>query len=190
MESKIAVLIVNGKPLSGKTEIQKICEECFGGIYTIESKSSVGKIYEIMRSLGWDGDKNEQFRKEMSYIKSIYIRNCNGPTRDLLLHVYRELTDGRRNRPLIIFYDCREKDEIKKAKDAINELSEYFNVVCKTLYVDRPEVAILEYGNKSDDSDVIVDRGYYDCVIDNSGTLNELRSNTAEIIREIMEEKK
>lgn len=175
------VVIVNGKPLSGKTTVATAAKEWYadhigvnGGVH---AKSAVDKVYDIYRQLGWDGVKTPEFRKNMSDIKAMYIHNCDGPTRDIVEYVL----GLDKNFDQVVFYDCREIPEIEKTVDIFNSLR-ILGIRVVTLLVRRYDKENLEYGNDSDDH---VHDYHYAYEIKNDGTKEELCTKTNEFMHQL-----
>ncbi len=181
--SKIYVIIVNGKPLSGKTTAQNFVKSNMTN-HDVIIQSSMATIYDVYRQLGWNGVKDDAFRRDMSVLKQIYIRNCNGPMMELVSLVIRESYRSETAKPLIIFYDCRENDEIDSIIDQINSLH-IRDLYCKAIYVQRDDVADTIHGNKSDD-DAKFNHDLYDYILYNNQSLDEFYENAQSMIRHII----
>lgn len=164
------VVIVNGKPESGKTTFEGLCishlnrsEVAHGHI--LSSIDFVKKIYEL---LGWDGVKTQQARKHLSELKKIWIETSNGPINYVLHNVIEGFSEDEDH---VIFVDVREESEIIAMVEAFEPLQSH-DVRCTTLFINRPDNEGIEYGNKSDDS-VGQNMSLYNYVINNSSGLIE-----------------
>lgn len=178
------VVIVNGKPDSGKTTFQKECikhldisDLAYGLIY-----SSIDYIKDVYRHLGWDGIKTDKARKDLSILKQMWIDNCNGPLKDMVKYVLK--LDS--NNDYVIFVDVREESEIIKFREAFDALN-MFDIKCTTVFIDRDDNAGLEYGNKSDDN-AGQNMSIYEHVVYNSGTIDDLRGIAWAFINQLLEE--
>lgn len=158
------IFIINGSGGSGKDTFIEILyrqswENCIVGNY-----SSVSKVKEIAKIIGWNGSKTEKDRKFLSDLKHLTTEYNDMPLKDM-----RKFADnfmnGILNMPRMLFLHIREPNEIEKA---INEFKEY-NV--KTVLVKRDSVEQI-VSNISDGS---VYNYNYDIVINNNGTLEELK---------------
>ena len=81
---KVVIVIANGAARSGKTTLQNLVKKHFDDMYNIYIRSSVDVMYQVYRTLGWNGVKNDTFRNNMHSLKQMYIDNCDGPTRDII----------------------------------------------------------------------------------------------------------
>lgn len=179
---KIYVVVVNGKPTTGKTTFQKMVYDNPRGMI-VHIKSSVDKIYDIYRRLGWNGKKDNEFRMNMHLLKQMYIKNCDGPLSDLLDYVVGLIHDAT-NCTHVVFYDCREVYEIMKTVDAMAGLH-CIGVRVKTVYINGGNEST--YGNLADD--MATQSSYkYDIVIDNTGSINDLKVAAANFVSNIKEE--
>lgn len=165
------VVIVNGKPESGKTTFQRKCinyldenESAYG--YTV---SSIAPIKDIYKKLGWNGEKTDKARKELSILKKMWIDNCNGPIKHIVEYVMK-LSDTDDH---VVFVDIREEEEIENIVEVFNTLR-LLDIRCKTVLVKRPDNDGIEYGNKSDDM-VGNKMSLYDHIINNDGNINDLQ---------------
>lgn len=158
------VIIVNGKPGSGKTTFEQFCKEYiemneYGWTHIV---SSIDPIKEVYKQLGWKGNKGNKERKHLSDLKKIWIESCNGPTQYLVNYVMQLQDNG----DSFIFTDVREESEIIKLKEVFDALS-IMDIGCVTVLIERRHVEGIEHGNKSDDN-VGQNKSLYDCTIHNS----------------------
>lgn len=179
------VIIVNGKPGSGKTTFENRCsnyldetEYAYGHII-----SSVGPIKEIYEKLGWNGEKTEKARKDLSTLKQMWIDNCNGPIRYVVNYILELSNDDDH----VVFVDIREESEIIALREVLDPL-QVIDIRCTTLLIERPDNDGLEYGNKSDDM-VGSNRSIYDVVIKNDSTLEHLSKFAETFINKLLEER-
>lgn len=185
---RVFIVVMNGAPKSGKTEIQNRAvslARCDAIDASIEIVSSVEVPYKVLRMLGWNGVKDDMFRADMAAVKQMYIRHCNGPVTDLIrLALDRATEEGDGDH--IIFSDMREASEIKK----VLKLAEALNIVgvqCKTVMVRRPIMEREVHGNDSDDAVVrTMESIKYDIIVDNSGPIDEIQKITFEMIDKIL----
>lgn len=181
---KIYVVVVNGKPTVGKTTFQQLVKDRPFGT-CVHIKSSVDKIYEVYKQLGWDGNKDNEFRMNMHLLKQMYIKNCDGPLNDIVDYVVGIATCDTSECPHIVFYDCREADEIKKTVDTMKGLG-CIGVRVKTMYIDAGDKSASTYGNPSDDM-ATQDSYEYDIIISNNGSVEDLRDIAGRFVPGIME---
>lgn len=178
------VIIVNGKPGSGKTTFQRRCIEyldindlAYGYIH-----SSIDYIKGVYRGLGWNGKKTDKARKDLSLLKQMWIDNDNGPLKNTMGFVTELSNDSDR----VIFVDVREESEIIKYKEVFDALNP-IGIKCTTVFIDRDDNAGLEYGNKSDDN-VGQNMSLYEHVIYNVGTVQGLCDLADAFINQLFEE--
>lgn len=158
MKSKKYIFIVNGKPTCGKDTFCNFVAEHSDAV----SISSIDKVVEAMKVLGWDGVKTDVARNMMSEIKDRSTLLNDGPF-NYCLKTSTELPNR------IVFVHVRELSEITKLKEAINELSD-LGYVGLTLQVDR-DVKVT--AKNTGDNDTL--KPYpYDIVIDNNKSLESL----------------
>lgn len=174
------VFIINGSGGVGKDEFVKMISnskykhELLGEsadkkkrvhkqVYEIGNYSSVSKVKEIAKIIGWDGSKSERDRKFLSDLKLLTIEYNDMPLKDMKEFVISFMANERLSR--IVFLHVREPEEITKA---INEFKEYN---AKSILVKRDSVKHIA-SNMADEN---VYNYKYDIVIDNSGTLEELK---------------
>lgn len=166
------VIIVNGKPESGKTTFEHYCRDYierneYGWAYII---SSIDPIKEIYKQLGWKGNKGDKERKHLSDLKRIWIESCNGPTQYLINYVMNLGNNG----DSFIFTDIREEPEIIKLKEVLDILN-IIDIRCETVLIKRHQVEGTKHDNKSDDS-VGQNESLYTTIIHNGGdSLEEFR---------------
>lgn len=177
MTMKKLIVVVNGKGGVGK---DKLCE--YGGWY-YESKvvSAIDPIKEAARILGWES-KDLEGRKFLSDLKSLSIGFNDYPTKYLL----HEVEDFIESDLQVLFVHIREPEEISKFLVGLLGLfdgGEKF-VTTKTLLV-RRDVGIESYGNKSDDN---VENYSYDWIVDNNGSLLELKDKIVQLLEEELED--
>ena len=161
------VVIVNGKPESGKTIFENICKEILGHAYC-EQRSTVDKIKEIAREGGWNGKKELRDRKFLSDLKDLFTNYNDMPLRDVCNYLrgweadlaYWEVGDH----PHVLFVDDREPEHIERLKQELG---------AKTLLIKRPSVENQETSNHADAN---VDNYRYDYILMNDGDLAHLKA--------------
>ena len=162
----LRVVIVNGKPGSGKTTFEDMCAEIVGDAYC-NKRSTVDKVKEIAKIGGWNGVKDAAARKLLSDLKDIFTEYNNMPMNDILKYVSGWETDlayyGVGNHPHILFVDDREPEHIEKLKNMLN---------ATTLLIRRPGDEDVETSNHADKN---VFEYEYDWTINNDGDLDLLK---------------
>lgn len=173
----IYIVLVNGKPESGKTTFEEHClyyADSTKSAYA-EMHSSIDYIKDIYKKLGWNGIKTDKARKDLSILKQIWIDNCNGPLNAIVKRAMDLRYDDdylSKNKDYIVFTDVREESEIIKYKEAFEGL-EHIGIRCIALFVLRPDYDSLEYNNKSDNN-VGSNMSLYDYIINNNDDINHL----------------
>ena len=121
--------------------------------------------------------KTDRYRRLLSRIKNVLVEEFDGPNVDVMADFLRSIaSDNALLRPPMVFIHCREHKEIEKLKEEILTVGCY----CVTLHITRNlghssgPVDVGIYSNDSD-KDGASDSYHYDFVIDNSGSLEELR---------------
>jgi hypothetical protein len=171
------VVIVNGRPLSGKdTFINKCCAYIKGNTMHI---SSIDPVKDVLRELGWDGTKSDNIRNLLSQLKSFWIANNDGPTGYLIRNILEYGKDSRDD--YVIFTQIREPDEIAKFRSAMVALKS-LDIRVVTLLVTRHDTHI----KCSNTSDANVNDYGYDVYIDNNGTENDLNSTAIQFIGKLL----
>ena len=138
--------ILNGKPRHGKTSFAKFYKDC-------KVASSVDKIKEVAKILGWSGTKDPSSRKFLSDLKDL-ATNYNNHS----LNYAKELN----NEYETVFYDSREPEEIQQLED---EIQGAFSI-----FVSNPNIQSSEMGNHADDN---VENHQYDIYLTNDGTVED-----------------
>ncbi len=154
------VVIINGGPRSGKDTVTDIANEILNEGYC-ESISSVRDVKKAGRLLGWDGVKNDQGRKFLSDLKDLSTEVCDGPLKMMTNEIENNFEHFEN---CLLFFMVREPEEIEK----LEQLFPYNTV---TLLVRRETDETL-----SCHADENVEEYDYDVVIDNNGTLEDLKN--------------
>lgn len=161
------VFIINGSGGVGKDTF--VC--LVGNHIDIMNFSSVDKVKEIAEVIGWTGKKTEKDRKFLSDLK-LLCTNYNDMPLNSMKNKYKEFI--RTNIP-ILFLHIREPEEIEKAKNIFN---------AKTILVKRDSVRHIT-SNMADENVYNYD---YDIVIDNSGTLEDLKEKVKNFLDDFFNE--
>jgi hypothetical protein len=163
------VVVVNGKPRSGKDTFINYCRiyadntDC---VERVESISSISPVMDALKSLGWDGEKRDDIRNLLSQLKFFWICNNDGPTAYLIKRILDVKEDN-----CAIFVQIREPAEIDKLRNAM--------IALKPLGIDVTTVLIMRPGTDreySNTSDNYVFDYEYEHTINNDGTQDQLYS--------------
>ena len=136
--------------------------------HTVVNFSSVDKVKEIAREIGWDGKKSEKDRKFLSDLKSLTSDYCDMPFQSMKTKIkdFVESDEGQ-----ILFLHIREPEEIERV---VNEFG------AKSILIVRDSVTHIT----SNVSDKNVFDYHYDFVIENTGTIEDLQEKVKQFINE------
>lgn len=148
------VFIINGSGGCGKDTFVSLISDI---IYTTNF-SSVDKIKEIARIIGWTGEKTEKDRKFLSDLK-LLCTDYNDLPLNSMKNKFKEFLNNGSN---FLFLHIREPEEIEKAKKVFD---------AKTILVKRDSIKHIT-SNMADANVLNYD---YDIVIKNDEGIEELR---------------
>ena len=154
------IVVINGTGGCGKDTFIKLISK-YKRVYNF---SSIDKVKEIARIIGWDGTKDEKSRKFLSDLK-----NLTKEYNDMPYNCTKEAIEEFKNSDCeIMFIHIREPEEIKRIVDTFG---------AKTLFIKR------ENSNEitSNSSDGRVSKYKYDYSILNT-TLEEYEKKACEFI--------
>lgn len=178
IKSMIKVIIVNGRPGAGKTTFEDICQAIMGPF--CRSRSTIDKIKEVAMKARWDGKKTPEARKFLSDLKNLCREFNDLPFQDIkrTLRLFR--SDLREyyveKNPAILLVDSREPEEIQRFKDELNAI---------TVLIRR---AAVEEEATSNDSDANVFDFDYDYIIENNGTIDDLKTEAEKFLNLLFKE--
>lgn len=177
------IVIVNGKPSSGKTMFEHYCKQYLDDIEYAHCHvvSSIDYIKNIYRKLGWNGHKTDKARKDLSILKEMWVDNCNGSIK----HIFDFIFKLDKNEDHVVFVDIREESEIIKLSEILEAL-QVLDIKYYKMLIERPDNDGLEYGNKSDDM-AGSNKSLYNVFVDNSRTLDDLRTAAHEFINDLFD---
>lgn len=157
------IIIINGTGGSGKDTFVEYCSK-YGKVMNF---SSVDKVKEVAKLIGWNGQKTEKDRKFLSDLKKL-TTDYN----DMAFNSIRvAVTQFENSDDEILFIHIREPEEIKRAVNAFG---------AKALLVKRTGLANIE----TNYSDANVDNYPYDYIIENT-TLQKLDNAALNFVYEI-----
>ncbi len=163
MRADKKIIVINGTGGSGKDSFVELTSK-YAKIYNF---SSVDKVKEIARMIGWHGEKDDKSRKFLSDLKKItteYNDLSYESIKDAIN--YFEKSDFE-----IMFIHIREPNEIARVVSAFG---------AKTLLIKRQNYSLIT----SNYSDANVENYSYDYVIENT-TLEELDHQACDFINEL-----
>lgn len=168
------VFIINGSGGVGKdTFVELVSTELNDSlkkIHTVVNFSSVNKVKEIAREIGWDGKKEERDRKFLSDLKILTSKYCDMPFKSMKKEVNKFKNN---NENQVMFLHIREPKEIERATKEFN---------AKTILVVRDTIKHIT----SNMADQNVFNYNYDFVINNNGTKTELNSKAKKFVEEVI----
>ena len=154
------IVVINGTGGCGKDTFIKLISK-YKKVYNF---SSIDKVKEIARIIGWDGTKDEKSRKFLSDLKKL-TKEYN----DMPYNCTKEAIEEFKNSDCeIMFIHIREPEEIKRIVDTFG---------AKTLFIKRENLNEIP----SNSSDGRVSKYKYDYSILNT-TLGEYEKKACEFI--------
>lgn len=160
------VIIINGSGGSGKDTVVELLRTYFFDKYEVENISTIDKIKDIARQMGWDEEKDENGRQFLANLKNAWTFYNNGANQDVLDKVINIGIEEFRNlKETIVFIHCREPEAIDWF---VEKLTARKIDVC-TMIVKRE--GIMQFFNEADKG---VDNYNYDITVLNNGTLEML----------------
>lgn len=165
------VIVINGSAGVGKDTFVNLCLSLYP-FGTVRCYSSVDEIKRFATFMGWEGTKTEKDRKFLSELKRICTEWHDIPMQSMRKAVKRYSNS---------FYDCKYLFLMVREPDEIQKVKEEFDAV--TLLLVRDSVPAIT----SNYSDAGVFDYPYDYVIDNYGTLDDLRFSAEVFLKEVGE---
>lgn len=160
---KKQIVIINGTGGSGKDSFVTLCSE----FTKVINFSSVDKVKEVAKVIGWDGGKTEKDRKFLSDLKKLTTEY-----NDMAFNSTKEaVANFKKSDANILFIHIREPEEIKRSADAFK---------AKTLLIKRAGLTNIA----TNYSDANVDNYPYDFIIENT-TLEGLKLSAKEFAQKI-----
>lgn len=151
------VFIINGSGGVGKDLFVSLVGKYLPPGHGVMNYSSVDKVKEIAKTIGWDGSKSEKDRKMLSDLKLLCSEYNDMPFQSMI-HAFERFRDNPAYD--MLFLHIREPHEIERAKNAFN---------AKTILIIRDSVAHIE----SNMADANVYDSDYDIVIRNHGSITD-----------------
>lgn len=160
------IFIINGSGGSGKDTFVSLVSKYIPTM----NFSSVDKVKEVARMIGWDGRKTEKDRKFLSDLKLLCTDYNDMPLESMRSKV-EEFLKG--NYYELLFLHIRECEEIKKAKNAFG---------AKVVLVKRDSIEHIT----SNMADANVFNYDYDVVVDNNMGLDELKHKAFRFVEDFL----
>ena len=164
--------IINGRPRSGKDTFVNFCLEELGAFGKLIS--TVDFVKKIATKCGWDGTKTPQNRKFLSDLKDLLTNWGDVPYTKTLQEIDMfkfDLDCWNVSDKGVVFIMCREPKEIERFERELN---------AKSLLIRRASVEFEQQSNHAD-SEVLNHK--YDYIIENNGTIDELKEKAKEFLK-------
>lgn len=163
------IFIINGSAGVGKDSFVSLVRKNFE--QSVENFSSVDKVKEIAKIIGWDGSKSEKDRKFLSDLKLLCTQYNDMPFNTMS----KRVESFKKNDSVMLFLHIREPEEIERAKLAFN---------AKTLLVTRDAVKQV----MSNSADANVFNYQYDITISNDSEFKCLIKKAVEFSNDFKKE--
>lgn len=170
------VVIINGSGTSGKDTVASIVNKHVNNTF-VYNISSIDRVREAARILGWTGEKFDHDREFLHQLKMLASKFYDHSFLYMLQKQESYKTVYQCNMSMIGFFHVREPEEIDKFR---NELIKRGDKVI-TLLITRDNVA--QFSNEADKN---VSEYQYDYVIDNSGTIERLQEKVVDLFNNIL----
>ena len=160
------IVIINGSGGVGKDSFVHAAAK----FACVINFSSVDKIKEAAKIIGWSGEKSEKSRQLLSGMKDLSIAYNDGPFQSMK----KKVSEFYNTKADILFLHIREPEEIERAKKEFD---------AHTLLIIRNSVDHV----KSNHADANVFHYDYDFTIQNDGDLANLAIRAKEFVEELKE---
>ena len=161
------IVVINGTGGCGKDTFVLFCSK-YASVYNF---SSIDKVKEVAKVIGWSGSKSEKDRKFLADLKKL--------TTDYNDMAFKSIIDAvnifKNSKDEIMFIHIREPEEIKRVVDKFG---------AKSLLIKRAGQELI----KSNASDANVENYDYDYIIENT-TLEEYENKAINFIKELGNDK-
>lgn len=166
--------IINGRPRSGKDTFVNFCLEELGAFGKLIS--TVDFVKKIATECGWDGTKDLKNRKFLSDLKDLLTNWGDVPYKKTLQEIDMfkfDLDCWNVSDKGVVFIMCREPKEIERFERELN---------AKSLLIRRASVEFEQQSNHAD-SEVLNHK--YDYIIENNGTIDELKEKAKDFLKKL-----
>ena len=157
------IIVINGTGGCGKDTFVELCKKHIN-VYNF---SSIDKVKEVAKIIGWKGTKTDKDRKFLADLKKL-TTNYNDMAFNSIIDAVNVF---KKSKDEIMFIHIREPEEIKRVVDKFN---------AKTLLIKRTEQEII----KSNSSDANIENYNYDYIIENT-TLEQYENKAIKFIKEL-----
>ena len=173
----IEIIIINGTGGVGKDTFVELCKEYalkLPYMVNIYNYSTITSIKQIAYGIGWAGTKTEKDRKFLSDLKDL-LTQYNDYSYQYIKDIILDIKEHKTKTDSIVFIHCREPNEIQRFVDDYN---------AETVLIRRPQIKPA-----NNHADMEVENFNYDYIIDNSGSIKELKVKAEKFINNIIKEK-
>lgn len=172
------IIVINGSAKSGKDKFVSFFKEISN--LRVKNFSSIDKVKQVAEMcFNWNGKKDDKSRRLLSEMKKIWIDFNNGPFYNIIekidVDMIYSINNGKDINKNVYFLHIREPKEIFKIKE------KYKN--CITLIIDK-EVDFIPNNN----SDENINNFEYDYVVNNNGTISDLKIRAKEFLNFIIDQ--
>lgn len=174
------VVIINGAAGSGKDQFVQFCKELLdtkADVYPCcLNVSTVDYVKEIAGYCGWRGEKDPASRKFLSDLKKAMTEWRDLPVIDIKgqLNRFSQICKWSGVEDAVAFVHCREPEEIARLVKELN---------ATTLLVRRESAESVQQINDSDNNVLNYD---YDYIVQNEGTLEDLKKSAQVFLRDCL----
>ena len=158
------IIVINGVGGSGKDTFVEFCNE----YCKVSNFSSIDKIKQIAKMMGWNGEKNPVDRKFLSDLKALSTWYNDMPYNSIKTAIEKFYNDDSQ----IMFIHVRESHEIKRIVDEFNAI---------TLLIRRKNYKL----DCSNSSDANVENYKYDYIIENYD-LEEFKKSAKKFVENVL----
>ena len=166
----IKTYIINGAGGVGKDQFIKFVIDELGEKY-IYNISTVDVVKTIARIIGWRGKKTPQDRKYLSDLKDMMTYWSDAPFNSVVNLTELQVEEWKefQIRDAAVFIHCREPNEIDRLVKRLG--AETILIIRDTdeIYINHADNEVFNYN--------------YDFIIDNNGTLEELKDLAATFVK-------
>lgn len=164
---KKQVFIINGSGGVGKDTFVSLVAKAFD--QPIMNFSSVDKVKEIARIIGWGGGKTEKDRKFLSDLKLLCTDYNDMPFNSMS----EKVNEFTQNNAVMLFLHIREPEEIERARATFG---------AKTVLIKRD--AIRQIISNMADGNVF--NYQYDIVVNNDGDLTAFENKASQFVKDFI----
>lgn len=172
----IKIFVINGTGGVGKDTFVNFCQEY---VYTlqepvyVQNYSTIEPIKRLAREVGWDGGKTSKDRKFLSDLKDLLTEYNDYPYQYIKYIISNQ--PSKFDYIKIIFIHCREPKEIQRFVDDYN---------AETILIRRQQIKPAD-----NHADMEVEDFNYNYIIDNNGSIKELKVKAENFVNNIIKEK-